>query len=73
MLEICSDVTIFDLDKLSYSSGARGPARRDHAVATISKYMIVHGGIQQGNTICHEFHVYNMEIDAWYELKLVGN
>ena len=53
MLEICSDVTIFDLDKLTYSSGARGPARRDHAVATISKYMIIHGGIQQGNSICH--------------------
>jgi hypothetical protein len=44
-------VTIFDLDRLKYDTGSRGPALRDHAVATLGKYMLVHGGITHGNIL----------------------
>lgn len=72
MLEICSDVTIFDLDKLQYSSGCRGPPRRDHAVACIGKSMLIHGGTQQGNTLSNDFYIYNIEQDVWCEVKATG-
>lgn len=51
MLEICSDVTLFDLERYEYSSGSRGPPRRDHAVTSFNKFMIIHGGTQQGNSL----------------------
>ena len=73
MVEICSDVTIFDFDKLEYDAGCRGPALRDHAVATLGKYMLVHGGITHENTMLNgEFYLYNMEQDCWCELKVLG-
>lgn len=59
MLEVCSDVSLFDLDTFQYDTGSRGPARRDHAAIMHGKYMVVHGGAQQGNVISNEFYVYN--------------
>jgi hypothetical protein len=55
-----------------YSNGTRGPARRDHAATTLSRYMLIQGGIQQGNTHSNDFYLYNMEQDGWCEMKMVG-
>lgn len=72
MLEVCSDVSLFDLDCFQYDTGSRGPARRDHAAIMHGKYMVVHGGVQQGNVISNEFYVYNAEQNIWSELKVFG-
>lgn len=72
MVEICSDLTIFDFDRLQYETGSRGPPRRDHAAAVLGRHMLVHGGISHGSTISNEFHVYNFDQNAWTELKQLG-
>lgn len=63
--DVLNELSIANLKDLKFTEGQRCQFRRkNHAMIMISKYMIIHGGIES-NQVKNTIYYYNTDTNTW--------
>lgn len=64
-IDITNELSIVDFKNLKFTEGKHCHYRRkNHAMIMISKFMIIHGGIES-NEVTNSLYFYNTETNTW--------